>query len=581
MSVIHNYNIESGDLTGLSQSGSDISVSAGAALGGSNYGLAVLVDDTTTNYLYNSSNPGAQTTGKARIRFYIDPNSITIGNGTAIGVFTLRYSVQGWNLVLVILLKTGTQYYIVSYLYNDAGTSSSASYAITDAPHYVELNVIRATNATSNDGSLQTWIDGTSQGTITGVDNYDRFANWEYFRWGAITKDASQSGTFYTDELIVNNDGGEIGPLSATVNITAAENTETNTSDAASLTFTGTYNVTAAENTQAQTSDAASISFTAIGAIDITAAENTQAQTSDAAGITVLVTGHGSELVNTIDPAIVSVLMPDYVLTPAKNTQAQTSDAASLTFTGPTYAITPAENSQGGISDPAIITFTGPTWAVTGAEGTQTHTSDPAVITFTGPTYPVTPAENTQTQDSDAAVVTFGLVTSLTAAENTQSQTSDSAVIYAVYSLTGAENTHTQVSDAASITFNGIGTTNVTAAENSHAQTSDTATISVLHPLIGPENTQSQTSDAVSLTFTAPGYGITAGENTQAQISDVPLIRAIYPILGAENTQAQTSDPAMVILAALILHGSRQLYRPDARMTHRAPARVTLEVDDD
>ena len=214
MSVIFSYNIESGDLTGLTTVGSgDLSASSNAKMAGTNYGISLLLDDTTANYVYNTDYASHNHTGgRFRYRFYIDPNSATWGSGEAIGLFALRGG--GNNKTLVQLVRTGTTYYILAYIYNDAGTNSVTSgYSITDAPHYVEVDLIRSTNSTSNNGSLQLWIDGSSKETISGIDNYDRLAAVNAFYWGGITKPSSPSGTVYLDELVVNDDGGQIGGI--------------------------------------------------------------------------------------------------------------------------------------------------------------------------------------------------------------------------------------------------------------------------------------------------------------------------------------------------------------------------------
>jgi hypothetical protein len=61
---------------------------------------------------------------------------------------------------------------------------------------------------------MQLWIDGASKQTITGIDNYDRFVNSFYFQFGAVYISTTASGTLYMDELVINDDGSEIGPVS-------------------------------------------------------------------------------------------------------------------------------------------------------------------------------------------------------------------------------------------------------------------------------------------------------------------------------------------------------------------------------
>ena len=236
MSVIWDCDIEAGDLTEFAgQISDDISAAAAAALAGTSYGLSVLVNDTTDNYVYPTTLSPVNTAGKCRIRFYFDPNSLTMAADNNLALYIQRGG--GNNLALVSLVYLGSQYRIYVTIYNDAGgTSQTEASAITDAPHYIEAYLIRATNSTSSDGSLQLWIDGADIATLSGVDNYDRFTSFNSYRWGAISKAAGTSGTFYLDQLVVNDDGGAIGALAGAITGTAqGAATQTGT-----LTGTGT-----------------------------------------------------------------------------------------------------------------------------------------------------------------------------------------------------------------------------------------------------------------------------------------------------------------------------------------------------
>ena len=220
MANVWAFNLENGALTGLTQSGSDMSVTTAAKLAVTSYGISALIDDTTDNYLYPTAS--SQATGRCRWRFYFDPNGLSMANNDEFTLFQLRYSTSSYSLAFIKLIyATVGGYRIYAQAVNDvpAGVSTGV-YTLpstNDGPHYIECDLKRATNSSSNDGSIELFIDGTSQEKISTIDNYDRFANFNSFRWGPhTTKPATTSGTFYLDELIVNNDGRVIGPVDNT-----------------------------------------------------------------------------------------------------------------------------------------------------------------------------------------------------------------------------------------------------------------------------------------------------------------------------------------------------------------------------
>ena len=85
---------------------------------------------------------------------------------------------------------------------------------ITDAPHWIETHIERATSDVASDGRARWWLDGTLIRTDDHIDNYDVFGNITDVRIGAVMGiDAGTSGTFYLDEFRANNDGNRIGPV--------------------------------------------------------------------------------------------------------------------------------------------------------------------------------------------------------------------------------------------------------------------------------------------------------------------------------------------------------------------------------
>jgi hypothetical protein len=220
MGVIIDIDHEAGntsEYSSLTDPGGKITVTSGAALAGSNYGLAVAMDGSSGYYARAVIT--ANTTGVLRGRFYIDPNSLTIPSSDQFTLVTL-YNNSGQSLVMVNLLwNSSNGFRMRAGMVDDSGGNNfTAQNTITDAPHYVEFKLVRASGSASSDGSLEFYIDGVLKETVSGIDNYDRFANFAELRVGAVSGvDAGTSGTFYLDEFIVNDDGSVIGERSSSI----------------------------------------------------------------------------------------------------------------------------------------------------------------------------------------------------------------------------------------------------------------------------------------------------------------------------------------------------------------------------
>jgi hypothetical protein len=195
-----------------SQSGADISLSAGAALCNSAYGISVLIDDTTADY---TTKTGLNdTSGKLSWRFYFDPNTASISSGGVSSIGNIYNSV-GDSLAVIRLKHNGTNYQIGGYMYNDAGGTHAFAnyYTITDAPHCIEIRLIKASSAIASDATYELIIDNISKETLTGKDLYDRWTNVGILRIGERSIDSGTiTGTLFFDEVVANNDGGTIGP---------------------------------------------------------------------------------------------------------------------------------------------------------------------------------------------------------------------------------------------------------------------------------------------------------------------------------------------------------------------------------
>jgi hypothetical protein len=200
---------ETGDLTeytGTATNTGRLTAAATAGLGNSNFGLNCLIQNTTAMY-------GAKTVtakaGRARIRFYIDPNTLTMTTNDEIAVLGLRNSADaacGW-----VYLNYSSGYRIrVSMIDNATTEQFSASYAITDAPHCVEVYLTQGAT-----GTMSVWIDGVYQGATGGFNNLTKFDKLGIVRFGVLAfKTGTPTGTLLLDELVITDGGLAIGALS-------------------------------------------------------------------------------------------------------------------------------------------------------------------------------------------------------------------------------------------------------------------------------------------------------------------------------------------------------------------------------
>lgn len=220
MAVVFTASHESNNFSEYTASvtdGGDLSTSTDSALASTAYGMKCVIDDTTSIYAYKAL-ASAVTTGVVRYRFYIDPNSITMSALTEHTVVIIT-DISSNPVSLVLLHRTNTsEYGIYCVCVQDGGGHlNSQIQTITDAPHYIEVQTVRATTSSSTDGYTEFWVDGTYAYKTVLTDNYDQFNDFQIVIMGAPSGiDAGTSGTFYLDELVVNDDGGAIGPVSGT-----------------------------------------------------------------------------------------------------------------------------------------------------------------------------------------------------------------------------------------------------------------------------------------------------------------------------------------------------------------------------
>ncbi|MEK7324212.1 MAG: hypothetical protein AAB217_03015 [Chloroflexota bacterium] len=191
-------NFESGGLSAWTSNindGGDLSVTASAALVNAK-GLQAVIDDNNVVYVTDDT-PNAEP--RYRMRFYFDPNGISIASGNADYIF-YGYSGASTGVTRIEFRRSNAgAYQIRASLRNDGNTwTFTGWFTISDAPHSVEIDWRAATAAGANNGGLTLWIDGAQQADLTGVDNDTR--RIDRARLGAVSGiDSGTRGAYYFD----------------------------------------------------------------------------------------------------------------------------------------------------------------------------------------------------------------------------------------------------------------------------------------------------------------------------------------------------------------------------------------------
>jgi hypothetical protein len=216
MTVIVDIDHDDGTLdeyTSTVTEGGQLSVEVGAALAGTVEGLQCIIDDTNQMYGGFYLGAGGNTSGIWRHRFYLDTNEFSLGDGQIVRLYLVTDTGDSLTVCWVYLTwNTGTGFAIFAGGYDDQTDFDTADYDITEGEHYIELLMVQPTDEDSDDGVMTLWIDGAHKETIDTLDNYLHTANIRYIRFGPSYVQ-SGTGTLFLDELIVNDDGGEIGPV--------------------------------------------------------------------------------------------------------------------------------------------------------------------------------------------------------------------------------------------------------------------------------------------------------------------------------------------------------------------------------
>ena len=187
--------------------------SFGAKLAGSVAGLRLIINNTNARF---GEFDFTQLTGtNMRTRFYLDPNALTMAANNGFAMLEIMDGTT--ELGRVQLAYVSSQYTIETFWTEDStALTAGPTGTITDAEHYVEVRWQRATNASSNDGVVELFIDGVSQGSTSTFD-VSTIAQPSRIRFGSpVGLDAGTSGTFHLDELVIRDDDTEIGASTST-----------------------------------------------------------------------------------------------------------------------------------------------------------------------------------------------------------------------------------------------------------------------------------------------------------------------------------------------------------------------------
>ena len=221
---------ENGDLSeynGSVTGGDNITVTSGAALNGSAYGMQVMIDDAIPHYAYYTFGTARSLT-VFEYRTYIKRSTLSLNDlGQVSHVFFINSSGTGVFGSLKIINISGT-YYLRCVLVDDTNTHrETATYTMNSGIDYcLEVRYTKATNSTSNDAKLEWWVNGSAQTTISGYDLYDNMTLLT-IAVGAVGQSGTVSGIFDLDEIVANDTGAYIGLADPTKKRTVQQVTET------------------------------------------------------------------------------------------------------------------------------------------------------------------------------------------------------------------------------------------------------------------------------------------------------------------------------------------------------------------
>ncbi len=178
----------------------DLGVTSASALDGTSSGLQAFVDDTSALFVLDDTPSDA---ARYRARFYLDPNGFDPGESLnhRRTRTLLALSEPNRRVAAIVLRRLGGAYSVAGRAREDDNSQvDTPFFPIPDAPHAVEIDLVRASGPDALDGSFTLWIDGVLMSRLTGLAN--SLTEVDFVRLGALSVKAGASGTLYFDEFV-------------------------------------------------------------------------------------------------------------------------------------------------------------------------------------------------------------------------------------------------------------------------------------------------------------------------------------------------------------------------------------------
>lgn len=219
MSIVFSDDFESGDFSAwdtVPAGGTRNSVTASAGMDGTTYGDEITPTDAGSA-ASQSLTVFTIVGNTLRLGFYLNKNDITalvpgpFAQATVIQVSTFSFPIA----IRIYLKDTGSGIFIEYLTHEDDGTDHSSSTGLLASGEVViEVKIARASTSGSADGEVELFINGSSVDSITGLDNYDLFADIPNgtLATGADNFTGDSTGSFYLDQIVLRDDDTPIYP---------------------------------------------------------------------------------------------------------------------------------------------------------------------------------------------------------------------------------------------------------------------------------------------------------------------------------------------------------------------------------
>ena len=138
-----------------------------------------------------------------RARFYLDPTGFDPGEASAhvrTRVLLAFEDNPARRLIAIVLKRKNGQYSIEGRARQDDGSQNDTGFfAITAAPHVIELDWVRATDTNTPNGQFRLFIDGVLRSEKTNVLN--SISQVDMVRLGALSVKSGATGIIKWDEF--------------------------------------------------------------------------------------------------------------------------------------------------------------------------------------------------------------------------------------------------------------------------------------------------------------------------------------------------------------------------------------------